>query len=55
VKLISLTLHNYRKFQHAEINFPDGITAIIGNNGSGKSTIIEAIGWAIYAQVNQQS
>ena len=48
MKLISLTLHNYRKFQHAEINFPDGITAIIGNNGSGKSTIIEAIGWAIY-------
>lgn len=48
MKLISLTLHNYRKFRHAEINFPDGITAIIGNNGSGKSTIIEAIGWAIY-------
>jgi len=48
VKLVSLTLHNYRKFQHVEINFPDGIMAIIGNNGSGKSTIIEAIGWAIY-------
>jgi len=48
MKLISLTLHNYRKFQHAEIEFPEGIMAIVGNNGSGKSTIIEAMGWAIY-------
>ena len=48
MKLNSIVLHNYRKFQHEEISFPDGIMAIIGNNGSGKSTIIEAIGWAIY-------
>ena len=48
MKLISLELHNFRKFARAEISFPEGITAIIGNNGAGKSTIIEAIGWAIY-------
>lgn len=48
MKLHSLVLHNYRKFKHAEIEFPDGITGIIGNNGSGKSTLIEAVGWAIY-------
>ena len=48
MKLNSLVLHNYRKFKHAEIEFPEGIMAIVGNNGSGKSTIIEAMGWAIY-------
>ncbi|MCD6171163.1 MAG: AAA family ATPase [Thermoplasmata archaeon] len=48
MKLISIELHNFRKFQHAEINFPNGIIGIIGSNGAGKSTIIEAIGWAIY-------
>ncbi|MCD6512114.1 MAG: SMC family ATPase [Thermoplasmata archaeon] len=48
MKLISLELHNFRKFSRAEIVFPEGITAIIGNNGAGKSTIIEAIGWVIY-------
>lgn len=48
MRLISLTLHNFRKFKDAEINFPDGIIGFVGNNGTGKSTIIEAIGWAIY-------
>lgn len=51
MKLRSITLHNYRKFRHAELEIPEGIMAIIGNNGSGKSTIIEAIGWAIYGTV----
>ncbi len=48
MKLISIELHNFRKFQQAEINFPNGIIGIIGSNGAGKSTIIEAMGWAIY-------
>jgi len=51
MKLLRITLHNYRKFQHVELEIPEGIIAIIGNNGSGKSTIIEAIGWAIYGTV----
>ncbi len=48
MKLRRIVLHNYRAFQHEEIEFPEGITAIIGNNGTGKSTIIEAVGWALY-------
>ena len=48
MKLISLCMHNFRKFKDVEINFPEGIIGLIGNNGTGKSTIIEAIGWAIY-------
>ncbi|MEM0493562.1 MAG: SMC family ATPase, partial [Candidatus Thermoplasmatota archaeon] len=46
--LKTLTLHNYRKYKHAVIDFPDGITAIVGLNGTGKSTLFEAIAWALY-------
>ncbi|MEM2935149.1 MAG: SMC family ATPase [Candidatus Thermoplasmatota archaeon] len=48
MKLISLRLHNFRKFRDVEIQFPTGLIGLVGNNGVGKSTIIEAIGWAIY-------
>ncbi len=48
MKIISLAMHNFRKFKDIEINFPEGVIGLIGNNGTGKSTIIEAIGWAIY-------
>jgi len=48
LRLISLRLHNFRKFRDVEIQFPTGLIGLVGNNGVGKSTIIEAIGWAIY-------
>ncbi|MCD6473513.1 MAG: AAA family ATPase [Thermoplasmata archaeon] len=46
--LISLELHNFRKFKNASLQFPEGIIGIIGSNGAGKTTLIEAIGWALY-------
>jgi len=49
--LKSLTLKNYRKFKDITIEFPDGVTGIVGLNGVGKSTIFEAIAWAIYGPV----
>jgi len=51
MRLISLKLKNYRQFKDAEIEFPDGVTGIIGLNGAGKSTIIEAISWTLYGNV----
>jgi exonuclease SbcC len=48
LKLISLELTNYRKFKSAFIEFPEGVIGILGLNGVGKSTIIEAIAWALY-------
>lgn len=48
MRLISLTLENFRQHKDTTINFSDGITVINGTNGSGKSTILEAISWAIY-------
>jgi len=49
--LQSIQLENYRRFQFAQTEFPDGIVGIIGNNGVGKSTLMEAIAWAMYGTV----
>ena len=49
--LKTLTLQNFRKFKHTSIEFPEGIIGVVGFNGSGKSTIFEAIAWALYGTV----
>jgi len=41
-------MRNFKKYRRAEIIFDDGLTGIVGNNGVGKSTIVEAIAWALY-------
>jgi DNA repair protein SbcC/Rad50 len=48
VRLVRLTLENFRQHANTAIRFRDGLTGIIGPNGSGKSTILEAIAWAVY-------
>ncbi len=48
MRLISLNLQNFRQHRATEIAFPSGLTGILGANGSGKSTILEAIAWALY-------
>jgi len=49
--LKTLTLKNFRKFKDEVIEFPDGVTGVIGLNGVGKSTIFEAIAWVLYGSV----
>lgn len=49
--LKSLKLKNFRKFQDSYIEFPDGVTGVVGLNGAGKSTIFEALAWALYGSV----
>jgi exonuclease SbcC len=48
VKLHRLRLSNFRQHADTEIVFGDGVTGIIGPNGSGKTSLLEAIAWAIY-------
>jgi exonuclease SbcC len=49
--LKTLTLKNYRKFKNVLIEFPDGVTGVLGLNGVGKSTIFEALAWVLYGSV----
>ncbi len=48
MRLISLEIMNFRVIKSSKIEFPDKVIAIVGKNGSGKSSIIEAISWALY-------
>ncbi len=48
MKLKSLKLENFRQHEDSHIEFSEGITIISGTNGAGKSTILEAITWALY-------
>ncbi|TAJ44264.1 AAA family ATPase [Methanofollis fontis] len=43
-----LVLQNFKRYRQTEIRFADGITGIVGNNGAGKSTIIEAVFFALF-------
>ena len=43
MKIEKLNLINYRNYSNLDINFSDTLNLIYGNNGSGKSNLIEAI------------
>ena len=51
MKLQRLRLVNFRQHADTELAFGNGITGIIGPNGSGKTSLLEAIAWAIYGNV----
>lgn len=51
MKIESLSLKNYRGFKDAEISFSDHLTVLVGVNGSGKSSVLDALAmllsWAV--------
>ncbi|MFP5263638.1 MAG: AAA family ATPase [Blastocatellia bacterium] len=44
-------LENIKNYEEGSFEFEPGVTAISGPNGSGKTTIIEAISWALFDQL----
>ena len=47
-----INIKNFRSHKNTSISFNKGITTIIGENGSGKSSIFEAMNYALYAKTN---
>ena len=45
-----LKLVNFKSHENTVINFEKGISVIVGENGAGKSTILEAISFALFKQ-----
>ena len=48
MRLTRLRLLNFRQHADSDFAFEAGLTGIIGPNGVGKSTLLEAIAWALY-------
>jgi len=46
--LTELRLKNVKSYKDATIEFKPGINGITGENGHGKTTILEAIGYALF-------
>ena len=50
MKLKSLLISGFKSFPEARLDFPQGITAVVGPNGVGKSNIVDAILWVLGEQ-----
>ena len=52
--LESIELKNIRSYEQEQIKFPKGITLFEGDMGSGKSTILMAIEFALFGTGSQK-
>lgn len=48
MKINRLHLENYRIHENLDVEFDKGINLLLGENGKGKSSILEAIGYALF-------
>jgi exonuclease SbcC len=50
VRVLELSLRNYRVFDEVDLELPARVIGIFGPNGAGKSTLMEAIQFACYGR-----
>lgn len=57
MRITALQLENIKSYTRSTIDFTSGLNAVCGLNGSGKTTVLEAIGFALfdYLPYNQQA
>lgn len=48
MQILALHLNNTKSYHNARLAFGEGVNAIVGHNGAGKSTILEAIGFVLF-------
>ncbi|NEP54898.1 MAG: AAA family ATPase, partial [Moorea sp. SIO3C2] len=46
--LLSVTLTNFKAHRDRNFEFQPGTNAICGENGAGKTSILEAIAWVLF-------
>lgn len=52
--IISLTINNFRALKNIGLNFNNGINMITGVNGSGKTTILDAINYLMFSKTKNK-
>lgn len=54
MQVLSIELINFRQFEHCKIDFSidkqKNVTLILGDNGTGKTTIAQAFNWCLYGK-----
>ena len=49
LRITRVRINNIRSVAHLDVTFdPNGVTAIVGSSGAGKSTILAAMAWALF-------
>lgn len=46
----SIEMENFKSHSNTRLEFNTGISIIIGENGAGKSSILEAVSFALFKQ-----
>ena len=52
IKLTKLLIENFKCFQKLEIDFNNQDMMIKGANGSGKTTIMDALNWLLFKMIS---